>query len=880
MMPGRRLMFLIAGAIALAVGSAPAQQPRDGAPPPPRAGTAIVSGIVMSTDTPPRPVRRARVTLGSPVLPMMLAGITDDDGRFRIERVPPGRYSVQAAKESYLTAQLDAPRPGYPGRPIVLADGGEHSVTLRISRGSVMSGTVTDADGGPVAGAIVTMLRFGYQATGDRAPRAVGGFPTDDRGVYRAFGLAPGDYLVSAAARGPSGPRRVPSASEIRRARAQVTASRPSLFSKVPGMPAPAAPPRPAVEPTEPARSVVMAPAYHPGSTRLAQARVITLGAAEERHGIDITLEHVPVATIEGMVTGTAGPANAFVTLTPAESPRGRSGEFVRTNRAGANGVFRFDNVPPGEYQVIASSFSGGEMAGWDTAPVVVDGDDMTGLALTLRPAFTIAGQLVFDGGKPPAALLAILKTSLPVMPPLAGPQPPPMLQTAADGRFTISGIVPGSLRPLPGLQGVRSSLGGWWLHSITLGGRELLDAPLDIRANADDAVVTFSTRASEIAGRVTGPDGQPVAGPHLIVFSANTAHWYPLSRRIVAHPLPADGRYVMRNLPPGDYLLVVDDDVDPGQWFDPSYLGRAVGQASREDPGIRKDIARSRACRADNRAGQQGPWLSFAGSVGRCTLALVVAVGVTLDAQRRGRFVRADPDGDSGELRRPLQLLPDRVRRQLRRRRRGLERGLPAGGHEPVDPAVGTDQDDHQPRRRRRAEPRRPPDERPAALPLPVRHDDRGWRRVLRARTRGADARVPAQGRLPVGRRLLGRVRLGGLGARVREGAAAARTPWVDLPLDHPIFRSQFVVERMPQIPSINFWRGSGGGTSERYDSQVPRARAILDRHGNVMVLATHNTDIGDSWEQEAADPQYFYMFSVDGYAFGINVLLYAMTH
>ena len=103
---------------------------------------------------------------------------------------------------------------------------------------------------------------------------------------------------------------------------------------------------------------------------------------------------------------------------------------------------------------------------------------------------------------------------------------------------------------------------------------------------------------------------------------------------------------------------------------------------------------------------------------------------------------------------------------------------------------------------------------------------------------------------------------------------------PWVDLPLDHPMFRSQFVIQRMPQIPSINFWYGSGGGTSERHDSQVPRARAILDRHGNVMVLATHNTDIGDSWEQEGADPNYFYTFSVDGYALGINVVLYAMTH
>jgi hypothetical protein len=102
-----------------------------------------------------------------------------------------------------------------------------------------------------------------------------------------------------------------------------------------------------------------------------------------------------------------------------------------------------------------------------------------------------------------------------------------------------------------------------------------------------------------------------------------------------------------------------------------------------------------------------------------------------------------------------------------------------------------------------------------------------------------------------------------------------------VDLPLSHPIFRSQFEVKRVPQIPSINHWLGSGGGTSERYeDSAVPHARAIFDKHGRMMVFITHNTDFGDSWEQEAADPTYFYTFSVDGYAFGINVVLYALTH
>jgi hypothetical protein len=45
-------------------------------------------------------------------------------------------------------------------------------------------------------------------------------------------------------------------------------------------------------------------------------------------------------------------------------------------------------------------------------------------------------------------------------------------------------------------------------------------------------------------------------------------------------------------------------------------------------------------------------------------------------------------------------------------------------------------------------------------------------------------------------------------------------------------------------------------------------------------MVLMTHNTDIGDSWEREGDDPRFFYQFGVPGYAFGINVLLYALTH
>jgi hypothetical protein len=100
-------------------------------------------------------------------------------------------------------------------------------------------------------------------------------------------------------------------------------------------------------------------------------------------------------------------------------------------------------------------------------------------------------------------------------------------------------------------------------------------------------------------------------------------------------------------------------------------------------------------------------------------------------------------------------------------------------------------------------------------------------------------------------------------------------------VPQDHPIHRTFFQVTRVPQIPSIAHWRRTGGGTSERgQESAVPMMYAISDRHARVMVLMTHNTDIADAWEREGEDPRFFYQFSPDGYAVGLNVVLYSMTH
>jgi Domain of unknown function (DUF4159) len=115
----------------------------------------------------------------------------------------------------------------------------------------------------------------------------------------------------------------------------------------------------------------------------------------------------------------------------------------------------------------------------------------------------------------------------------------------------------------------------------------------------------------------------------------------------------------------------------------------------------------------------------------------------------------------------------------------------------------------------------------------------------------------------------------------QIRRVLPASEFPIFDIPDDHPIFRTQFEVSNIPQIPNIGYYMRSGGRTSEQgADSATPHIRAIADKKGRVVILMTHNTDIGDSWEREGDDPGYFMTFGPKGYALGINAFLYALTH
>jgi hypothetical protein len=100
-----------------------------------------------------------------------------------------------------------------------------------------------------------------------------------------------------------------------------------------------------------------------------------------------------------------------------------------------------------------------------------------------------------------------------------------------------------------------------------------------------------------------------------------------------------------------------------------------------------------------------------------------------------------------------------------------------------------------------------------------------------------------------------------------------------IELPLDHPIFHCVYELKQKPQIPSINAFLG--GRTSERWDAPEAHYRAFLDEKGRPQMIICHNTDLGDGWEQEGANHEYFLQMSEKwAYPMGINILFYAMTH
>lgn len=370
--------------------------------------------------------------------------------------------------------------------------------------------------------------------------------------------------------------------------------------------------------------AVGYAPVFFPGTTSPSAATTVEIVVGQERYGVDFQLQLVSTSNVAGTLTGADGvvPAGAQVTLAPVDTLPGLPGG-TQTVRANQTGAFSFRNVTPGQYRVSARAqvrtpvaeaevpAAAGGRGGrggrggapaeilWAHADITVDGRDVSDVGLQLQKGMTVSGRLAFDGTK----LLAPTDFSrVRVMLTAVGTQDTefgglPNATVDASGRFTIVGVPPGrySLRgtapagtggPGVGAGGALAAggSGNWILKSSVAGGRDTLDFPLEIGPNMNitDAVLTFADRTTELTGLLQDAQGAATSDYSIIIFPADSQYWVPQSRRIQSVRPGTDGRYTVRNLPPGDYALAAVTDVEPGEWFDPEFLRELIAASMR----------------------------------------------------------------------------------------------------------------------------------------------------------------------------------------------------------------------------------------------------------------------------------------------------------
>ena len=583
-------------------------------------GTAVISGTVTVAES-GQPARKARVSLSGTELRGGRSIVTDANGTFTFVALPAGRYSLSASKPGHVTISYGQRRPGAGrgGTPIQLADGQKLQVALQIPRGGVITGAVLDENGEAIPGTPVRALRYVMQS-GQRVLQQGGSGSTDDRGIYRIYGLQPGDYVVAA------NPRNTGGGIQVDRLRVELEAmeSRLEAIARTGGggvgsfssdelatiRAAVQSQVAAAEEPTG------YAPVYYPGTTQPGSAAMVTVGVAEEKVGIDFQLQLVPVARVEGLVVNSNGPAPRNVQVSLISTGHTVPGIGSSSARADANGRFRFSNIAPGQYMLVArGTLNEGRGGGRGAAPtpvpagraaavraqaaaerlwamleIGVDGRDLENLVLTLQPGMTITGRVAFEGTSAvPPDLTRIRVSATPVDVPggareIASTVPG---RVDANGRFTLAGVVPGRYRI------IASGAPGWTNASSSVSGQDTLDFPVEVKPSqsVSGVMVTFTDQQPELTGTITNEQGQPAPDYTIILYAADREFWTPGSRRIFSQRPGTDGRFTFRNMPPGNYRIAPVLDPEPGIWFDPAFLQQLDSGALRVPiaPGEKK---------------------------------------------------------------------------------------------------------------------------------------------------------------------------------------------------------------------------------------------------------------------------------------------------
>jgi hypothetical protein len=529
-------------------------QPKDTPPPP----AGRITGRVLAADN-GRPVKRARVFAAAVELPGGRGMLTDDSGVFDLTELPAGRYTLTVSKSGFVALSYGQRRPLQAGTPLQLAEGQQlKGIEFQLPRGSVISGQVLDEDGDAMPGVMVRVMRYQY-LQGERRLTPAGNGQTDDKGMYRVWGLMPGEYYVNAIARGGGpggnfgGPGGGPGGFG--------GGGRGGRFGGPGGGPGAAAD----------QEQINYAPTYYPGVPSVNEAKPVTVGLSQEVLDISFSMQLVRVSRISGLVSnpdGTPVTSGNVNLMTDAGGGRGNQIGMNFGGRIQWDGSFSISNVAPGRY-ILRARGDDSETPQFAAQPISVTGDDLSDVTVVLSPGATISGTVTFLPGSSPAPDYTQFRITAPATDQSdVGPQS--NARVDKDGHFTISGVSAGAhlIRPSNGSR-------TWVLQSVKVGDRDVTDAPFQVRSgeNLGNVAVVFTDKQSEINGTLTTENGTPVPEFTVLAFPTDSSLWRPQSRHIMTARPDQTGKYRIRGLPPGDYYLATVDPSQQGEWFEAAYL-------------------------------------------------------------------------------------------------------------------------------------------------------------------------------------------------------------------------------------------------------------------------------------------------------------------
>jgi protocatechuate 3,4-dioxygenase beta subunit len=488
--------------------------------------TASITGRVTIGEKPAPGVIVAAATMS---YPQTLLGqtVSDGEGKYRIAGLVPGQITVSAVAPTMVMPSTPIP---VSGRILNLsADEAVEGIDFKLARGGVITGRATDADGKPVMEERVTLTLVDEKGVGVRSTQPFRGpnpflYNTDDRGIYRIYGLAAGRYQVSVGDDGGGA----------------------SL------------------------RSGYYKRTYHPDTTEVAKATIVELSEGGEAKNIDITLgSRARTYAVSGRIidadTGEPMPRviYAFGQLQQMQNQTYMAGYGSPSTPTNAKGEFRLEGVAPGRYALTTISSFGLDSTQpkvySDPVPFEITDADISDVEVKAHRGLTISGVVVADAIANRAALAGVSRLIVSGV----SMAPPSAIQTfsgfttariAADGSFQLEGLQPGKVQMnISGSSTAESR--GYSIARIALTDRDVPNRQIELAAGQNISGVRiylqFGTGVLKGDVKITG-----TLPPDSLMFVSLQTPNQP--GQVASAQVDSRGHFIVSGIPAGTYDAVL----------------------------------------------------------------------------------------------------------------------------------------------------------------------------------------------------------------------------------------------------------------------------------------------------------------------------------